>query len=103
MQGTMPKTAVAERPESSIEIGESKKTAKAFNSFQIAQAQFDKVAEYLGLDQPTKDLLRYPLREYQFAIPVRMDDGRARVFRGFRVQHNDARGPGNPLPPLLLL
>lgn len=71
-----------------------KKPPKAFNSFQIAQAQFDKVAEYLGLDQPTKDLLRYPLREYQFAIPVRMDDGTARVFRGFRVQHNDARGPG---------
>ena len=71
-----------------------KRSSKAFNSFQIAQAQFDKVAEYLGLDQPTKDLLRYPLREYQFAIPVRMDDGRARVFRGFRVQHNDARGPG---------
>ena len=71
-----------------------KKLTKAFNSFQIAQAQFDKVAEYLGLDQPTKDLLRFPLREYQFAIPVRMDDGTARVFRGFRVQHNDARGPG---------
>lgn len=71
-----------------------KKSPKAFNSFQIAQAQFDKVAEYLGLDQPTKDLLRYPLREYQFAIPVRTDDGTARVFRGFRVQHNDARGPG---------
>jgi len=70
------------------------KATKAFNSFQIAQAQFDKVADYLGLDQPTKDLLRYPLREYQFAIPVRMDDGKARVFRGFRVQHNDARGPG---------
>jgi len=71
-----------------------RRSSKPFNSFQIAQAQFDKVAEYLGLDQATKDLLRYPLREYQFAIPVRMDDGKARVFRGFRVQHNDARGPG---------
>ncbi|HUI82652.1 MAG TPA: Glu/Leu/Phe/Val dehydrogenase [Candidatus Binatia bacterium] len=67
---------------------------RAFNSFQIAQAQFDKVAEYLGLDPATRDLLRYPLREYQFAIPVRMDDGTVKVFRGFRVQHNDARGPG---------
>jgi len=74
--------------------GVQKKSSKAFNSFQIAQAQFDKDAEYLGLDQPTKDLLRYPLREYQFAIPVRMDDGSSRVFRGFRVQHNDSRGPG---------
>lgn len=66
---------------------------RAFNSFEMAQAQFDHVAEILGLDQATRDLLRYPLREYHFAIPVHMDDGRMRVFRGFRVQHNDARGP----------
>jgi len=39
-----------------------KKSSKAFNSFQIAQAQFDKVAEYLGLDSATRDLLRYPFR-----------------------------------------
>jgi glutamate dehydrogenase len=71
-----------------------KRSSKAFNSFQIAQAQFDKVAEYLGLDSATRDLLRYPLREFQFAIPVRMDDGIVKIFRGFRVQHNDARGPG---------
>jgi glutamate dehydrogenase len=67
---------------------------RTFNSFQIAQAQFDKVADYLSLDASTKDLLRNPLREYHFAIPVRMDDGVVKVFRGFRVQHNDARGPG---------
>jgi glutamate dehydrogenase (NAD(P)+) len=66
---------------------------KAFNSFEMAQAQFDHVAGMLELDQATRDLLRFPLREYHFAIPVRMDDGTARVFRGFRVQHNDARGP----------
>jgi glutamate dehydrogenase len=66
---------------------------KSFNSFEMAQTQFDHVAEILGLDQATRDLLRYPLREYQFAIPVHMDDGTVRVFRGFRVQHNDARGP----------
>jgi len=66
---------------------------KAFNSFEMAQAQFDKVALLLGLDESTRELLRQPLREYSFAIPVRMDDGRVKVFRGFRVQHNDARGP----------
>ena len=42
----------------------ARRSSKAFNSFQIAQAQFDKVAEYLGLDSPTRDLLRYPLREW---------------------------------------
>ena len=66
---------------------------KAFNSFEMAQAQFDKIADVLGLDPGTRELLRVPLREYQFSIPVRMDDGIVRVFRGFRVQHNDARGP----------
>ena len=68
-------------------------SAKQFNSFEMAQQQFDRVADLLGLDQPTRELLRVPLREYQFSIPVRMDDGTVRVFRGFRVQHNDARGP----------
>jgi len=66
---------------------------KGFNPFEMAQKQFDGVADLLELDQPTRDLLRQPLREYHFSIPVRMDDGSVRVFRGFRCQHNDARGP----------
>ncbi|MGA2532184.1 MAG: Glu/Leu/Phe/Val dehydrogenase [Candidatus Aminicenantales bacterium] len=66
---------------------------KGFNPFDMAQKQFDGVADLLELDQPTRDLLRQPLREYHFSIPVRMDDGTVRVFRGFRCQHNDARGP----------
>src|ERR1035437_6797775 len=65
----------------------------SFNPFEMAQRQFDKAADVLELDQPTRDLLRNPLREYHFSIPVRMDDGKFRVFRGFRIQHNDARGP----------
>ena len=68
-------------------------TDKAFNAFAMAQAQFDKVADFLDLDDGTRQLLRDTLREYQFSIPVRMDDGSTQVFRGFRVQHNDARGP----------
>jgi glutamate dehydrogenase (NAD(P)+) len=65
----------------------------AYNPFVAAQRQFDHAAEILGLDQGTRDLLREPLREYVISIPVRMDDGHVKVFRGFRVQHNDARGP----------
>jgi glutamate dehydrogenase (NAD(P)+) len=64
------------------------------NAFAMAQAQFDSVAETIGLDDATRQLLRHPIREYHFAIPVHMDDGTVKVFRGFRVQHNDARGPG---------
>jgi glutamate dehydrogenase (NAD(P)+) len=67
--------------------------SKEFNPFEMAQAQFDKVAEILNLDEATRHLLRNPLREYHFSIPVKMDDGTTKVFRGFRVQHNDARGP----------
>lgn len=67
---------------------------QAYNAFLTAQVQFDRVAEYLKLDQASRDLLRNPMREYQFAIPIRMDDGNVTVFRGFRIQHNDSRGPG---------
>ncbi|HUV29740.1 MAG TPA: Glu/Leu/Phe/Val dehydrogenase [Acidobacteriota bacterium] len=66
---------------------------RAFNAFEMAQAQFDKVADFLELDEATRELLRNPLREYQFLIPIRLDDGSVKVLHGFRVQHNDARGP----------
>jgi glutamate dehydrogenase len=66
---------------------------KSFSAFQMAQTQFDQVAEKLNLDSATRELLRNPMREYHFNIPIRMDDGNMKVFRGFRVQHNDARGP----------
>ena len=68
-------------------------SSEAFNPFAMAQAQFDKVADILDLDQGTRDLLRFPMREYHFNIPVRLDDGTVKVFRGFRCQHNDSRGP----------
>jgi glutamate dehydrogenase len=68
-------------------------SAGSFNPFQMAQSQFDRIAELLGLEPGMCQLLRDPLREYHFLIPVRMDDGSTNVFRGFRVQHNDARGP----------
>jgi glutamate dehydrogenase (NAD(P)+) len=67
--------------------------AATTNAFEMAQAQFDQVADKLQLDQEVREILRWPLREYHFRIPVRMDDGSIRVFEGFRVQHNDSRGP----------
>ncbi|MDX2474316.1 MAG: Glu/Leu/Phe/Val dehydrogenase [Candidatus Krumholzibacteria bacterium] len=65
----------------------------SFNPFEMAREQFDKIADLIGLDQGTRELLRSPLREFHFSIPVRMDDGQVKVYQGFRVQHNDARGP----------
>ncbi|MCB9135365.1 MAG: Glu/Leu/Phe/Val dehydrogenase [Anaerolineales bacterium] len=63
------------------------------NAFEIAQRQFDGVATQLNLDPYVAEVLRWPMREFKFQIPVRMDDGSMRVFTGYRVQHNDARGP----------
>jgi len=67
--------------------------AEARNPFEQAQAQFDHGAEQLGLLDEVRTMLRWPLREFRFQIPVRMDDGHTQVYFGFRVQHNDARGP----------
>jgi glutamate dehydrogenase (NAD(P)+) len=63
------------------------------NAFKMAQQQFDHVAEQLRLDPQVREFLRWPMREFHFRIPVRMDDGSMKMFEGFRVQHNDARGP----------
>ncbi len=67
--------------------------ATNYNAFKMAQEQFDKVADILELDEATRELLRNPMREYHVSIPVRMDDGTYKVFHGYRVQHNDSRGP----------
>jgi glutamate dehydrogenase len=63
------------------------------NAFEMAQSQFDKVAKLINLESGVSSVLRWPLREFRFQIPVRMDDGSIQVFFGYRVQHNDARGP----------
>jgi len=63
------------------------------NPFKIAQIQLDAVAKRLKLDKGIHALLREPMREIHISIPVKMDNGEVRVFKGFRVQYNDARGP----------
>jgi glutamate dehydrogenase (NAD(P)+) len=67
--------------------------AEPINAFTMAQSQFDHVAKQLNLDPQVCEMLRWPMREFKFMIPVRMDDGTTRVFFGYRVQHNDSRGP----------
>jgi glutamate dehydrogenase (NAD(P)+) len=66
---------------------------KDINAFDMAQEQFDRVAKMLDLSSDVIGVLRWPMKEYSFRIPVRMDDGSLQFFQGFRVQHNDARGP----------
>ena len=67
--------------------------AETLNPFAIAQEQLDQAAAILKLDPATHAFLREPMRELHVTFPVRMDNGEYRVFRGFRVQYNDARGP----------
>ena len=68
-------------------------TKETLNPFEIAQAQFDTAADYLMLDEGLRTILKTPKRQLIVSIPVRMDDGRIKVFEGFRVQHNLSRGP----------
>ena len=63
------------------------------NPFDIAQQQLDEAAGILKLDPGMHAFLREPMRELHVTLPVRMDDGSVQVFKGFRVQYNDARGP----------
>ena len=63
------------------------------NPFQIAQRQLDQTTGRLGLSTTMHALLREPMPELHFTIPVRMDDGNEEVFKGFRIQYNTARGP----------
>src|SRR6266571_3826073 len=63
------------------------------NPFRIAQIQFDMAAEYLKLDLGLRQVLRTPKRILEVSIPTKMDNGQVKVFTGFRVQHNVARGP----------
>jgi len=64
-----------------------------FNPFEISQRQLDKSAEKLNLDPQVHALLREPMRTLEVHFPVKMDDGMTKMFTGFRVQYNDARGP----------
>jgi len=66
---------------------------RSLNSFAIAQHQFDIAADVLKLDTRLRAVLREPVRELHVSLPVRMDDGDVKVFKGFRVQYNDSRGP----------
>ena len=63
------------------------------NPFEIAKQQFNRAADYLDLDQSTRQVLSNAKRQLIVSIPVKMDGGDVQVFEGYRVQHNIARGP----------
>ena len=63
------------------------------NPFASAQIQFDRAADLIDMEPAMRQFLRVPQRELHMTLPVRMDDGHVEIFTGFRIQHNDARGP----------
>src|ERR1700675_1596054 len=63
------------------------------NPYRISQIQFDIAAEYLKLDVGLRQVLRTPKRIMEVSVPTKMDNGQIKVFTGYRVQHNIARGP----------
>jgi glutamate dehydrogenase (NAD(P)+) len=62
-------------------------------SYNTSQQQLNEVAAIIKLDPSAHELLRHPLRELHVTLSVKMDNGSTKIFQGFRVQHNDARGP----------
>ncbi len=68
-------------------------TESSINPFETAKQQVDIVADLIGVDNGTREVLKHPKRELTVNFPVRMDDGSYRVFTGHRVQYNMARGP----------
>lgn len=63
------------------------------NPFENAQEQFDKVVKYLKIGPDLLAILREPQKVFEVNLPVKLDNGEMRVFRGFRAQHNNALGP----------
>ena len=62
-------------------------------AYQSTQERLETIATLLGLDRATWRLLRNPVREYKVTIPVRLENGQTEIFHGYRVHHNDSRGP----------
>lgn len=68
-------------------------SSENLNPFDIAREQFNIAADLLDLDESMREVLVNPKRQLIVSVPVKMDSGKIKVFEGFRVQHNVARGP----------
>lgn len=66
---------------------------ESYNSFTVARQQIEEAVKLLNLDEATRELLINPQREFNFTLHVRMDNGKVKIFQGYRVQYNFARGP----------
>jgi len=63
------------------------------NPYESMLQQLDRAAQLLGYTEDDYIALKYPERELVVSIPIEMDDGKVKVFTGYRVQHSSSRGP----------
>ncbi|MBU4257069.1 hypothetical protein KKC04_01510, partial [Patescibacteria group bacterium] len=63
------------------------------NQFKEALAQLNKTCEIMNVEHDEVEILKSPQKVIEVSIPVKMDGGDLKVFTGFRVQYNNARGP----------
>ncbi|MBK7852421.1 MAG: Glu/Leu/Phe/Val dehydrogenase [Bacteroidetes bacterium] len=63
------------------------------NPYDSMIQRFDVAAKIMGLDDDTYNVLKTPHRQYLVSLPVKMDDGKVKVFEGYRIVHNASRGP----------
>ena len=63
------------------------------NPFEAVNYFFNRAADHIGLSDELRDVLTSSYRELTVQVPVRLDDGTLKVFTGYRIQHNGARGP----------
>lgn len=68
-------------------------TTRIENAYELALENFDSAADALGLDQDTREMIKYPERVLIVSVPIRMDEGRIHRFEAYRVQHSSVRGP----------
>ena len=80
----------AEKKENKI-VKESSKDV--INPYDSMIQRFDVAANLMGLDEDTYNILKTPSRQYLVSLPVKMDDGKVKVFEGYRIVHNSSRGP----------
>ena len=76
-----------------INISPRDNIMESYNSFNVARQQILEAAKILNLDNATIELLIKPQREFNFTLHVKMDDGKVKIFQGYRIQYNYARGP----------
>ncbi len=75
------------------EVEKKKMSQDTTNPYESMIQRFDVAAQIMNLDEDTYNILKTPYRQYLVSLPVKMDDGKIKVFEGYRIIHNSSRGP----------